>query len=170
MRVYLIGFMGSGKSTAGKKLANKLGLNFFDLDDLIEQESKLSIRAYFDTYGEIKFRELENKILKKTFLLENVLISTGGGTPCFFDNIQEINQKGISVYLKADISLIMSRLKGETNQRPLIKGKSDDDLRNYLSDLLSERKKIYEKAHIITYAKSLNINKLSEQIKSFAKE
>ncbi len=170
MRVYLIGFMGSGKSTAGKKLARKLGLGFFDLDELIEQESSLSISTYFKKYGEAKFRELENEILWKTFQLENVLISTGGGTPCFFDNIQRINQKGISVYLKADIALIISRLKGEKNQRPLIKDKSDDELRKYLMDLLSRREKFYEKAHIIASAKSLNISELSEQIKSFVKE
>ncbi len=170
MRVYLIGFMGSGKSTAGKKLANKLALDFFDLDELIEQESAMSVSTFFKKYGETKFRELENVILQKTFQSENVLISTGGGTPCFFDNIQKINQKGISVYLKADIPLILSRLKGEKNQRPLIKDKSDDELRKYLTQLLSRREKFYEQAHIITEAKSLNINKLSEQIKSFAKE
>jgi len=170
MRIYLIGFMGSGKSTAGKKLANKLGLDFIDLDDLIEQEIGMSISEYFAKYSETKFRETERNKLHQTFSLDNVLISTGGGTPCFYDNMQEINRNSVSVYLKADIPLILSRLKGEKNQRPLIKDKSDDELREYLSSLLAGREKYYEQAHIIVDAKSLNIRNLADNIKSFAKE
>ena len=170
MRIYLIGFMGSGKSTAGKKLANKLKLDFFDLDALIEQHTGISISEYFSKYGEKAFRKLEREMLFKSFRLNNVLISTGGGTPCFFDNIDKINKNGISVYLQADIPLIMSRLKGEKNQRPLIKDKNDEELRNYLTELLQNREKFYRKAQITVDAKNLNINKLTETIKSFAKE
>ncbi|MCF6241752.1 MAG: shikimate kinase [Bacteroidales bacterium] len=170
MRIYLIGFMGSGKSTAGKKLANKLALDFFDLDDLIEQESAMTIAEYFENFGEAKFRELENIVLQKTFQLENVLISTGGGTPCFFNAIDEINENGISVYLKAEIPLIISRLKDEKNQRPLIKSKNNEELKEYLNSLLEQRKIHYEKAHIVVDAKSLNIAELTEHIKFFVKE
>ncbi len=170
MLVYLIGFMGSGKSTAGKKLANKLGFEFIDLDHLIEQETGLSISEYFEKFGEEKFRELESKMLHKTSLLDKAVISTGGGTPCFFDNMDTINKNGVSVYLKADIPLIMSRLKGEKNQRPLIQNKTDEELRTYLSDLLAVREKYYEQAHIVVVAKSLNINDLADRIMLFAKE
>ncbi len=170
MLVYLIGFMGSGKSTAGKKLANKLGFEFIDLDYLIEQDTGLSISEYFEKFGEEKFRELEGKMLHKTSLLDKAVISTGGGTPCFFDNMDTINKNGVSVYLKTDIPLIMSRLKGEKNQRPLIQNKTDEELRTYLSDLLAVREKYYEQAHIVVGAKSLNISSLANKIKAFAKE
>jgi shikimate kinase len=169
MRVYLIGFMGSGKSTAGKKLANKLGFKFIDLDDFIEQETGLSISEYFEKFGEKKFRELESEMLSKVSLFDKVVISTGGGTPCFFNNMDTINKSGVSVYLKADISLIMSRLKAEKNQRPLIKNKTDEEMRSYLSDLLTGREKYYQQAHIVVDAKSLNINDLTDKIILFAK-
>lgn len=170
MRVYLIGFMGSGKSTAGRKLARKLQLDFYDLDDLIEQERGMSISDYFEKYGEENFRLLERKILRQTFEKNKVLISTGGGTPCFFDNIEAINRNGVSVYLDADIPLIVSRLKNEKAKRPLIKNKREDELHDALSELLNKREKFYRQAQIIVPAKDLNINKLAEKIKLFAKE
>ncbi len=170
MRVYLIGFMGSGKSTAGRKLARKLQLDFYDLDDIIEHDCGLSISEYFEKYGEESFRLLERKILHQTFEKNKVLISTGGGTPCFFDNIEAINRNGVSVYLDADIPLIVSRLKNEKAKRPLIKNKSKDELHDTLNELLNKREKFYRKAKIIVPAKDLNINKLAEKIKLFAKE
>ena len=170
MRVYLIGFMGSGKSTAGRKLARKLQLDFYDLDDLIEQKCGMSISDYFEKYGEENFRLLERNILHQTFEKNEVLISTGGGTPCFFDNINAIKRNGIPVYLEADIPLIVSRLKNEKAKRPLIKNKNKDELYDTLSELLNKREKYYRQAQIIVSAKNLNINKLAEKIKLFSKE
>ena len=164
-RIYLIGFMGSGKSTAGKKLAKKLGFNFIDLDNLIEKETQMSISEYFSMFGEEKFRILEEKVLYQSFSFEHSVISTGGGTPCFFDNIEKINLNGISVYLQADIPLIMSRIQNEKNQRPLIKDKSNDELRKYLENLLEKREKFYKKAKITVNAKNLDIPKLVNTIK-----
>ena len=134
MLIYLIGFMGSGKTTAGKKLARKLAYNFVDLDSLIESETGMSIQNYFGEFGEEKFRLLEQKTLKSTFAFKNTVVSTGGGAPCFFNNIDEINSKGLSIYLKADINLIISRLQGGKNKRPLIKNKNEGELKSYISD------------------------------------
>jgi len=160
MLIYLIGFMGSGKTTAGKKLARKLDYDFVDLDSLIESEVKTSITNYFEQYGEEKFRIIEQQVLKKTFELKNTVISTGGGVPCFFNSIDEINKNGISVYLKADIPLIVSRLQSGKNQRPLIKSKSAEELKIYVSELLSKRETYYNRAKLVIDAKNLEIRKL----------
>ncbi len=167
MLIYLIGFMGSGKTTAGKKLARKLAYNFVDLDSLIESETEMSIQNYFEKFGEEKFRLLEQRTLKSTFEFKNTVVSTGGGVPCFFNNIDEINSKGLSIYLKADINLIISRLQGGKDKRPLIKNKNEEELKSYISNLLSKREVFYRKAKIVTDAKSLNIEKLVGKINSF---
>ena len=159
--------MGSGKTTAGKKLARKLTYNFIDLDLLIESETGMSISAYFEKFGEEKFRLLEQQVLRTSFKLKNTIISTGGGAPCFYDNIDEINKNGLSVYLNADINLIISRLHGEKNQRPLIKDKGDEEFKNYIRDLLLKREPFYNKAKIVVSAKSLEIEKLKTEIISF---
>ncbi len=167
MLIYLIGFMGSGKTTAGKKLARKLAYDFIDLDLLIESETKISISNFFEKFGEEKFRLIEQQALKNTFKLKNTVISTGGGAPCYFNNIDEINKNGISIYLKADILLIISRLQNGKDQRPLIKNKDKEELKNYVSELLSKREIFYNRAKLVVDAKSLNIEKLENLIQSF---
>ncbi|MEN8120479.1 MAG: shikimate kinase [Bacteroidota bacterium] len=167
MLIYLIGFMGSGKTTAGKKLAKKMAYDFIDLDSLIESETGMNISNFFEQFGEEKFRKLEQEILKKTFNYKNTVISTGGGAPCFFNNIDEINQNGISVYLKAGIPLIISRLKGGKDERPLIKEKNEEELKKYVSELLLKRETYYNRAKLVVDAKSLNIEKLKNLIQSF---
>lgn len=169
MLIYLIGFMGSGKTTAGKKLARKLAYDFIDLDAFIESETQRSIDEYFNQFGEDKFRRTEQAVLRKTFGLKNTVVSTGGGAPCFYGNIDEINKSGTSIYLKADIGLIISRLQGEKNQRPLIKNKSEEEFRIYISNLLTQREAFYNKAKIIVSAKSLDIEQLKSKIKASAK-
>ena len=157
--------MGSGKTTAGKKLARKLAYDFVDLDLLIESETGISISTYFEQFGEENFRLIEQQALKNTFKLENVIISTGGGVPCFFNNMDEMNKNGLSIYLKADIPLIINRLQSGKDQRPLIKNKSKEELKNYLSKLLSERESYYNKAKLVVNAKSLSIEALIEELK-----
>ncbi len=160
MLIYLIGFMGSGKTTAGKKLAQKLNYDFIDLDSLIESESGTTITGYFEQFGEEKFRLLEQQVLKNSFRLKNTVISTGGGAPCFFNNIDEINKNGLSIYLKTDIPLIINRLRNGKDQRPLVKNKSKEGLKNYLSDLLSKREIFYNQAKLVVNAKNLSIENL----------
>jgi shikimate kinase len=152
--------MGSGKTTIGKKLAKKLNYQFVDLDELIENKSGISIAEYFEEIGEDKFRILERDTLRETFQLQSAIISTGGGAPCFFSNLEEINTHGMSIYLKTDVDLLISRLKGATNQRPLIKSMNSEELKVYLKKLTIIREEFYLKAKLVVNAKDLTAEKL----------
>jgi shikimate kinase len=163
--------MGSGKTTIGKELAKKLLLPFHDLDDLIEMQACMSISEIFSKQGENEFRLIEQDCLRKTFPLNGAIISTGGGTPCFFTNMEEILQNGTCFYLKANVKLLCSRLKNEQDKRPLIKDLSNDQLAKNLSALLEKREIYYSKAQHIVNAidplkdilKILNSQKHDEQ-------
>src|ERR1035437_10296834 len=147
MNITLIGFMGSGKTTVGKVLAEKMGLDFADLDSVIESSEKSSIADIFKTKGEDYFRELERDALNSLLKKDNLLIATGGGTPCFFDNLANINKNSISIYLKMSADSLFERLKNEPNHRPLIKDLKDKELRLFISDLLATREPFYLGAH-----------------------
>jgi len=138
--------MGSGKTTIGKGLSKMLNLPFYDLDDLIEKKSGLSVSDYFGKYGEDSFRMLEKECLHLTSVLEGAVISTGGGTPCFFDNMEVINNCGISFYLKANEKLLHSRLKESKSKRPLISDLTEDQLIENIMGLLTKRESFYLKA------------------------
>ena len=127
--VYLIGYMGAGKSTAGKQLARLLGYSFIDLDRAFEESYRISIMDFFEKYDEAAFRVLERKLLETTFSLESHVISTGGGTACYSDNIHLINQHGISVYIQMHPDSLFSRLKNAKRPRPRISALNDDELR-----------------------------------------
>ncbi len=147
MRIFLLGLMGSVKTTVGKTLAKKLALPFYDLDELIEMWIGMSVSEYFAKFGEEKFRILEQEVLYGSFSLNGAVIATGGGTPCFFDNLEQINKHGISIYLQANEKLLCSRLKEGKEKRPLISNLSDDELANYMADLLEKREPFYAKAN-----------------------
>lgn len=150
MRIFLIGFMGSGKTTLGKQLANKMGYQFVDQDQYIEKKTGMSIGDYFSTHGEQEFRRMEHKVLKELVLLNNVVIATGGGAPCFFDNIEIMNQHGISIYIKLKPEILQSRLKQAQEERPLLRGKTDKELLDFIKSKLGERESYYSKAtHVI---------------------
>lgn len=159
-RIYLIGFMGVGKSTIGKKLAYKLNFNFVDIDELFENKYKVSIHTFFEKYGEKLFRELENKLLHDTFIYDNTVISTGGGTPCYFNAINDINNHGTSIYLKMSAEALVNRLENAIRPRPLIKSRSRDEIKNDVENLLTKREQFYNKANIIYDAVSPDIDKL----------
>jgi shikimate kinase len=146
MRYFLIGFMGSGKSYWGKKWGEASDLTFLDLDDEIEQSSGQSIRSMFEKNGELTFRKLERKILHQLFLRDNYILSCGGGTPCFFDNMKKMNQKGITIYLKTPADILASRLRQEKQARPLISDMSDDMLIPFIEQKLSERRHYYSQS------------------------
>ncbi len=165
-RIYLIGFMGVGKSTAGRKLASKLGWQYIDIDKVFEEKYKLGIDAFFIKYGEELFRKLENDILKSTFELDNYVISTGGGTPCFMDGMKQINENGISVYLKMNEQAILSRLVKSKQRRPLVSNKPEVDLLDFINAKLRERDPIYSQAMITVQAISINIDSLLAVIKA----
>ncbi len=165
MRIYLLGFMGCGKTTIGKTLAKKLNYTFIDLDTFIEEKSKCLIDNIFKEQGEDKFRELEKAALNKIFQLDNIVVSTGGGTPCFFDNIKRMNRQGISIYLKMDADALVNRLANNKVARPLIKQKSLSELKNYISKTLKKREKYYQKAHFVIDADNLKVDDLVEMVK-----
>jgi len=161
MRIFLIGFMASGKSTVGKKLAKKLNLPFVDLDDYIEEKYNTTIRLLIYDKGMDRFREIEKESLETLInKYENIVISTGGGTPCFFDNINLMNNSGVTIYLEVDIHTLVDRLMYAKQDRPLIWGKSREDLTVYAEDLLDKRQNDYQKAKHIINGKDLKIDSL----------
>ncbi len=164
MRIYLIGYMGSGKTTTGKKLADSLGYRFIDLDKMIENKFHITIPTLFEKYDENAFRIVEKKILTDTFKIDNVVISTGGGTPCFYDNMEMINSNGISIYLKMDTRSLTDRLLKAKRKRPLIKGKNSEELYAFIKSQLEWREPFYLKATIIANGENPDIVKLTSQI------
>ncbi|MDD2474685.1 MAG: shikimate kinase [Dysgonamonadaceae bacterium] len=154
-RVFLVGYMGVGKSTIGKLLSVELGVEFVDLDKYIEKRYRKSIKDIFDERGENGFRKIEYEMLREAGTFQNVLISTGGGTPCFYDNMNFMNQQGITVYIKASVEELTSRLLASKNERPLIQGKTPAELKEFISQHLTQRQCYYSKSQIIYENKQL---------------
>ena len=145
-RIFLIGYMGAGKTTLGKAFAKKSALTFIDLDWYIEERYHKSIKQIFAEYGEAEFREIEKNMLHEVSDFENVVISTGGGTPCFFDNIDYMNSVGETVFLDTSIEILFKRLSVSKHQRPLLIGKSDSELISIIKEGLEKRLPFYTKA------------------------
>lgn len=165
-RIYIIGFMGSGKSTTGKRLATTLGWQFIDLDKEIELKAGKAIKEIFSTSGEDHFRELEAETLTSLKIKNDTVISAGGGTPCHGSNMDFMIRTGLVVYLKMTPGQLKSRLEGGATSRPLIKNISKTELLQYISAKLSEREEYYLKASIIVDGIDLDIKNLSETIKA----
>jgi shikimate kinase len=146
--VFLIGFMGSGKTYWGATLAEKLGIPFYDLDALIEAKAANSIAQIFTQLGEAAFRELERDTLHESNQLGTAIVATGGGTPCFFDNMAWMNAVGKTIYLKTPPSLIAARLKHEQHTRPLLASLAAEDLESHIESLLRQREPYYSQATI----------------------
>jgi len=158
MRIYIIGYMGSGKSTVSEKLAKKLNLLRFDLDELFEQRFKVDISSFFDKYDETLFRKFESLLLKETLLLNNVVISTGGGTPCFYNNMEWMKQFGITVYLEMNAKSLLSRLQASKKKRPLMQDKNTaDQLLEFIQNHMRKRDIWYSQADIIVKGESLDV-------------
>jgi shikimate kinase len=163
--IYIIGFMGSGKSTAGKKLAAALEWTFIDLDRKIEEAAGKSIPEIFSKDGEEKFRSLETEVLRNLKSQVKTIVSTGGGTPCHADNMTFMLETGVTVYLKMSTSQLVSRLLGSTEGRPVLKNVPDDKLYDFIDNKLAIREKFYNKANIIVEGINLDINNLQAIIK-----
>jgi len=148
-RVYLIGYMGSGKSTMGRWIAGAMNWNFIDLDHYIENKYHKTIPQIFEEDGEAHFRKIESICLKEVSDIENIIIGAGGGTPCFFDNMELMNQTGLSIYLHLTPQVVFDRLMTSKNKRPLIEGKSGEELLQFISEKLEERELYYNKAQVI---------------------
>jgi len=150
--IFLIGYMGGGKSVVGRLLSQINGFNFYDLDEYIEVKEGKKVSEIFNENNEVYFRKIENKYLKEISLLkENKIISTGGGTPCFQNNFEIINESSnsTSIYLKANIDVLVNRLKESNNDRPLISHLTDEHkLKEFITKHLFERSYYYEKSKI----------------------
>ena len=138
--------MGAGKTTIGKALSKELGATFYDLDWYIESRMRKTVAQIFAERGEEGFRKMEYNMLHEVAEFENVIISCGGGTPCFFDNMDYLNQQGKTVYLKADPEVLYNYLLMGKVERPLIKGKSPEELIAYIREQLKKREEYYTKA------------------------
>lgn len=141
--------MGAGKTTLGKALARELKIPFVDLDWHIEERYHKSISELFQEYGENDFRLIEKNMLYEVAEFENVIISTGGGTPCFFDNMEFMNGKGATVYLDVKTDVLFRRLRVATTSRPILHGKSDEELNVFIQQALDKRMEHYRKANYI---------------------
>ncbi|MEG1686065.1 MAG: shikimate kinase [Bacteroides sp.] len=162
-RIFLIGYMGSGKTTLGKVLAKELKLSFVDLDWYIEERLHRSVQTLFAERGEESFRLLEQQMLREAAEFENVVISTGGGAPCFFDNMQFMNEMGTTIFLNVSIEVLFRRLKVAKYSRPLLKEKTDDELKAFISTALSQRLRYYSQAKYTMNADELESNKEIKQ-------
>ncbi|WP_456377646.1 shikimate kinase [Lutibacter sp.] len=148
MKIVLLGYMASGKSAVGAILATKLGMQFIDLDSFIEKKEQLSIAEIFSTKGEIYFRKKEGEYLQELLNLKtDCIISLGGGTPCYGNNMNLIKNKATSFYLNASINTIFERLQGETAQRPLVATIGIENLKEYIAKHLFERSLFYKMAN-----------------------
>ncbi|BDS11627.1 alpha/beta fold hydrolase [Aureispira anguillae] len=163
--IYLLGFMGSGKSYWGQKLANDLGWQFLDLDAKIEAQEGCSIRQIFEARGEEYFRSLESASLRETASIkEPTIIALGGGTPCFGDNMSWILNNGISIFLNPSQSTLLQRLQKETDQRPLLMGMSKERLAQFIAKKLEERTFFYKQANYIIEENDPIISKIKVMI------
>ena len=145
-RIILIGYMGAGKTTIGKALAQELGVTFYDLDWYISNRMRKTIAQIFEERGEDVFRQIERNMLHEVAEFEDVVISCGGGTPCFFDNIDYMNQQAPVVYLKAEPEVLYKHLAMSKNDRPLLRGKSQEELITFIREQLEKRNPFYSKA------------------------
>ena len=148
-RIFLIGYMGAGKTTLGKAFARTMGLAFVDLDWYIEERYHKTVRQIFEERGEDGFRELEKRMLHEAGEFENVVISVGGGTPCFFDNMEYMNSVGETVFLDVDVKVLFRRLKVAKQQRPLLANKTDEELMAFIVEALQKRLPFYSRAKYV---------------------
>ena len=154
-RIFLIGYMGAGKTTVGRILAEQLGLSFIDLDCHIEGRYCKTVSQLFAEKGGDAFREIERRMLHEVATFEDVLVSTGGGTPCFFDNMEFMNETGQTVYLEVSVEELANRLELCKTTRPVLKGRSGEDLKMFISESLSKREPFYRKAAILFKAEEM---------------
>jgi shikimate kinase len=161
-RIVLIGYMGSGKTTVGRALAKEIGMPFYDLDWYIESRMRKKISQIFAERGEEGFRKIECNMLHEVAEFEDVVISCGGGTPCFFDNIDYLNQQAQVVYLRCEPEVLHKHLLMGKGDRPLLKGKTPDELITFIRQQLESREPYYNKAR---YTLDVSLMDNTEKIK-----
>ena len=163
--IIIIGYMGAGKTTVGKALAKELGIMFYDLDWYIESRMHKTVKQIFDESGEDGFRQIEHNMLHEVAEFENIVLSCGGGTPCFFDNMDYMNQLGETVYLMASPETLYSHLKMGKGVRPLLLNKTPEEVQVFIREQLQKREPVYEKAkHIFDVNVMDNFDKINETV------
>ena len=173
IRIFLTGYMGAGKTTLGKAFARKLNLPFVDLDWYMEERFHKTVGELFVERGEAGFRELEKNMLHEVGAFEDVVISTGGGAPCFFDNMDFMNRKGKTVFLNVHPDVLFRRLRVAKQQRPILQGKQDDELKEFIIRALEKRTPFYSQAQYVFNADELEdrsqIEKSVEKLRDLLK-
>lgn len=166
--IFIIGFMGSGKTTFGRALAKATGHQFIDLDCYIEQRFHANVRDIFATKGEEGFRDIERRMLLEVSEFENVIVACGGGTPCFFDNMEQMKAHGMTVMLDTSFDVLLQRLKLGRHRRPLIASLSDEELERYITDAMAKRMPFYSKASLLFSGNRLDSREqIDETVKQF---
>jgi len=165
MKIFLIGYMGSGKSTLGRRIANRMGFDFVDMDPTIEAAEKETIADIFKNRGEEAFRVLEHELIKTFKDIPKAIISTGGGAPCFHDNLNLMNETGRTIYLRLSPAALVKRLIHSKNVRPLVIGKSEDELKQFIHKHILEREKYYNMASIVVEGQDPDLDDLVSKIK-----
>ncbi|MBR4390934.1 MAG: AAA family ATPase [Bacteroidales bacterium] len=164
MRIYIVGYMGAGKTTVARRLAHCLGMDCFDTDHLFEERFKISTDGFFHKYDEPLYRKLESQILQSTERFDNAVISTGGGTACYNDNMDWMNQHGITVFLKVSPKTSYDRLLHAKVKRPLITDQSPEMLLEFIQQHYSERLPFYEKAMLTVKGEDVDVEALAAAV------
>lgn len=162
--IFIIGFMTAGKTREGKRLAKMMNRKFIDLDRLIEEREKKSVAEIFSEKGEKYFRLIESKTLQSLNTSENKIVSCGGGTPCYYNNMNWMLQNGIVVWLNISVDTIVKRLSETKKERPLIKNLEGVELKNFINLKMKEREAFYSKAQIKIDTENISIEKLKDEL------
>lgn len=164
MKIFLTGFMGCGKTTLAKKLSGRLNFHLVDLDHEIEKQVGTSIGDYFSVQGETAFRTLESQVLKAFPYQENSIIATGGGTPCYFDNMDWMNQNGLTVYIEMTPAALARRLENGKAKRPLLRDLDEQGIVDFITQKLEERNPYYTQASLVVNGINLSPESLEALI------
>lgn len=164
MRLFLIGYKNCGKTTMGKKLANRLNMEFIDLDEFIEQREKKSIPELYTELGDDDFRVVEWRALKEIVKRDNLVVSTGGGAPCHCDNMNLMEKYGQVIYIKLDSDMLVSRLKTATKDRPIVLNKSEEELQDYIKNLRYKCEHHYTRAKYIVDGKDITVDRILDAL------
>lgn len=167
MKIFLTGLMGVGKTTIGKKVAASLQLPFIDLDRYIEQQKNMSVPDLFAYFGENYFRKAEHECLHQIIQQESFVMACGGGTPCFYDNMNLMNENGITFFFNASPVFIASRVKQSKTVRPLFKNATDESRLKIVQALSSEREQFYSKAKYTLNVEKLSTEEVAQQVVAF---
>lgn len=172
-RIFLIGYMGAGKTTLGKALARRMNLSYIDTDHFIENRYRKKVGEIFAAEGEERFRNLEHRVLLEIAEYEDVVVSTGGGLPCFNDNMAAMNRAGTTVFLDVPVEELAARLEISKNVRPILKDRTGDELAAFIKENLDKRRLFYEQAEIQFNAELMYTNKdveiLAEKLEALIK-